>query len=85
MRRLSPQLFPILNREQAAIWSLWHEEGLSCDYIAAVTGLTGDAVNSKLATVRRKLGVSEPHKRDTVRMPSSQMDELKPDEIVETF
>jgi transposase len=85
MKRLAPQLFPILNQEQAKLWKAWKSEGLTCSEIAYHFHLTEDAVNSKLNTIRHKLGISEPHKRTTVRMPSSQMDELEPDKIVDTF
>lgn len=85
MRKLAPQLFPILNKEQAAIWRLWHEKGLSCEYIAAVLSTTEDAIHSKVATIRHKLGISEPSRGDTVRMSNAQMDELEPDDITETF
>lgn len=86
MRKLAPQLFPILNKEQAEIWRAWDtEDSLTNEEIAFALGLTEDALNSKIAVIRCKLGVSRPYKRNTVRMPSSQMDELEPDKIIETF
>ena len=86
MRQIAPQLFPILTGDQAEIWRVWDtEDSLTNEEIAIALGLTEDALNSKMAVIRRKLGVSRPHKRDTVRMPSSQMDELKPDEVREIF
>ena len=86
MRQIAPQLFPILTGDQAEIWRAWDkEDNLTNEELAVSLGLTEDALNSKMAVIRRKLGVSRPHKRNTVRMPSSQMDELKPDEIIEIF
>ena len=86
MRQIAPQLFPILTGDQAEIWRVWDtEDSLTNEEIAIALGLTEDALNSKMAVIRRKLGVSGPHKMDTVRMPSSQMDELKPDEVREVF
>ena len=85
MKKIAPQLFPILSKDQAEIWRYWHGEGLTYRTIAGMMELTEDVVCSKITTIRRKLGVSEPYKKTTVRMPSSQMDELRPDEITETF
>ena len=86
MRQIAPQLFPILTGDQATIWRAWDaEDNLTIEELAISLGLTEDALNSKLAVIRHKLGVSRPQKKDTVRMPSSQMDELRPDDIAETF
>ena len=86
LRKLAPQLFPILTQEQATILRAWDTEAnLTIEEVAISLGLTEDALNSKMAVIRRKLGVTTPRKKTTVRMPSSQMDKLKPDEIVDTF
>lgn len=84
MRQFSPQLFPILNKEQAGMWKMWND-GRTCGQMALLFDSTEDAIYSKLLVIMRKLGFSVPHKRVTVRMSSSQMDELRPDEIIDTF
>lgn len=68
MKRGAPQLFPILTREQADLWHLWYEQGLTCKAIAAIRDTTERSIQSKITILKRKLKFnSELHRKPDER------------------
>ena len=56
MEKIAPQLFPILSKENAKIWGLWHVDGISFAGIADCVGLTEKAVIRRLERIQEKMG-----------------------------
>ena len=59
MRKVAPQLFPILSRENAKIWRLWNDLGHTCAEIAECIGLTEGAITQRLQHTKKKMGYTE--------------------------
>ena len=59
MQKVAPQLFPILSRENAKIWRLWYDRGITCAEIARHIGRTEGAVTQRLQRIKKKMGYAE--------------------------
>ena len=59
MKKISPQLFPILTCEQALLWCRWFDDGLSCSQIAAEAALTERTIQARLQIVKKRMNYNE--------------------------
>ena len=59
LKKIAPQLFPILSKENARIWRLWHENGLSCREIASRMRTTERAVIERLRRIKKNMNYHE--------------------------
>ena len=59
MQKIAPHLFPVLSRENAKIWRLWYDRGISCAGIAERTGRTEGAIIQRLQRIKKKMGYTE--------------------------
>ena len=55
LKKIAPQLFPILSKTNAIIWKYWFECGLNYKQIAIVVNLTEGAVSKRLQIIKRKM------------------------------
>lgn len=56
MERIAPQLFPILESNQAEAWSLWYDRGLSVREVAMIMKVPEAAVKKRLQKIKKKMG-----------------------------
>jgi DNA-directed RNA polymerase specialized sigma24 family protein len=82
MKKIAPQLFPILSPTQAMLWDMWHDEGLSCADIAKVVGMTEKAVTRRVQVIKKKLNYnSEVDKRGDALAHANSYDRLTDDQL----
>lgn len=59
MEQLASQLFPVLTREQAGLWSQWFDEGLTCYQIAEKAGATERTIQARLLVIKKMMNYNE--------------------------
>lgn len=80
MKKIAPQLFPIIPRENAEAWGLWFEGGLHCLEIAERMGITESAVIQRLQHIKEKMGFTHIDTSKRYRPPS--LDTLDIDTVI---
>jgi len=59
LKKNTPQLFPILSKENAEAWGRWYVGGQTCAEIAEIMGTTEKAILERLQHVKKKMGYTE--------------------------
>jgi len=59
LKKNTPQLFPILSKENAEAWGRWYVGGQTCAEIAEIMGTTEDVILKRLQRVKEKMGYTE--------------------------
>lgn len=57
IRRVAPQLFPILTQKQQEVWWLWIDFGLTFREIADYLNISFDAVKNRIKRIQTKLEI----------------------------
>jgi len=76
MRKIAPNLFPILSLEHAQIWRLWQDAGLNCKDIASLKATTERTIQAKLRLIKKKMNYTT-QQRQTVNIENIDETEIK--------